>query len=899
MSPSDQPAPLALDLVAQNTRSLHLAARAYAQGGIPVFPCAVGGKTPLVRWSEVATTDPAVIDRWWAETPDANIGLVMGGGWLAIDLDEKDGRSGGLSYELADGPVDRRWPAQVTPSGGLHYLVRTDLEGLRNVTRRGVGGGLDLRTMGGYILGAPSRVLVNGVLVPYRWGAGGDPRAPLPETFAATLVAWSQAAAQAAGALVPVPDPEVLTDPEVQALIDSLGDPYTTFLRTGATWTGDTSRDAHTTCRVAFSRGWTLARLARVGPDTVLAYFGSNPPHHAVNPWAWAWRYTVNPAWHQVQAQRQAIREVFPVLETKKDPLWGAERAGTNTTRTEGPDSVERDQTEVQPDPNITACEAPVNPASADDLYALALERARALPEFDVPALEHWLDGVLGMALPEHRVEALLLLAKQVARVPLSLLRTMRKEIAALQQQTRAEHRAAQAAGSPYLFVTEQAKLLDRRHNGWVSLPGLAAAQARHHGGTTTRALEALLHREDATIGVVDAVTYHPGEPHGQIYRGTRVLWNTYQPSPLVPVPGDIGPWRRLLARLCLEGGQAVEERLIDELAWMLQHPGQRLNHGLLLGGCEGAGKDSLLAPFMAAVGRHNVTQIAGEALASDFNAWLLNTKLLVVQEVRFADHKERGKVHEVLKGYLAAPPDELSVNQKNISPVSIPNLLNVVMTTNWRDALRLTPDSRRYFCVWSDAQAPTTRVEVTAAAEFFDAYWTWLDQGGAAAVAAFLLARPTDHIRPGERPMTTEWFDELSASGGDELEGWLRYRRLLPEGFCDGRPFTEEDVLNEIQKDPLAAGLRNRVIGLRWVQRALASTGARRVKLMVLPDGSVDEEGDIPQSFARQYPGETKWRYPTNRAMWLDENDELVVPEPAEVYDLTPRLVPGVGGAG
>ena len=105
--------------------------------------------------------------------------------------------------------------------------------------------------------------------------------------------------------------------------------------------------------------------------------------------------------------------------------------------------------------------------------------------------------------------------------------------------------------------------------------------------------------------------------------------------------------------------------------------------------------------------------------------------------------------------------------------------------------------------------------------------------------------------------------------------------------------------MLNEFQKDPLAAGLRILVIGLRCVQLALASTGARRVKLMVLPDGSVDEEGDIPQSFARQYPGETKWRYPTNRAMWLDENDELVVPEPAEVYDLTPRLVPGVGGAG
>src|SRR5262249_21291268 len=48
--------------------ALHLrkAALAYAARGWYVFPCLVGGKTPVFKGGfHGATTNPAVIERWW------------------------------------------------------------------------------------------------------------------------------------------------------------------------------------------------------------------------------------------------------------------------------------------------------------------------------------------------------------------------------------------------------------------------------------------------------------------------------------------------------------------------------------------------------------------------------------------------------------------------------------------------------------------------------------------------------------------------------------------------------------------------------------------------------------------------------------------------------------------
>src|SRR5690625_7186878 len=63
------------------------AARAFAAAGVPVFPCAPGGKRPLIRDGQGfrdATTDLTQIDAWWSRAPAANIGIPTGAAYGVV-----------------------------------------------------------------------------------------------------------------------------------------------------------------------------------------------------------------------------------------------------------------------------------------------------------------------------------------------------------------------------------------------------------------------------------------------------------------------------------------------------------------------------------------------------------------------------------------------------------------------------------------------------------------------------------------------------------------------------------------------------------------------------------------------------------------------------------------------
>src|SRR5437762_13092223 len=65
----------------------------YAAKGWPIFPIKPRGKEPLtLDGFKSATTEDAVVTRWWTTWPDANIGFVPGRlHRLVLDLDGPEG----------------------------------------------------------------------------------------------------------------------------------------------------------------------------------------------------------------------------------------------------------------------------------------------------------------------------------------------------------------------------------------------------------------------------------------------------------------------------------------------------------------------------------------------------------------------------------------------------------------------------------------------------------------------------------------------------------------------------------------------------------------------------------------------------------------------------------------
>ncbi|WP_324653776.1 bifunctional DNA primase/polymerase [Georgenia sp. H159] len=152
--------PTATIVMASSAPSLELAALAYAQAGVPVFPCLPEGKAPLTqRGFHDASRDSRQVGVWWRHWPEANIGLSTGAasGIDVVDIDMHDGEGGFAGFERArQAGLVASWAWLVrTPSGGVHAYYphgpeqRSWALGTAHV---------DFRGDGGYVIAPPSRL---------------------------------------------------------------------------------------------------------------------------------------------------------------------------------------------------------------------------------------------------------------------------------------------------------------------------------------------------------------------------------------------------------------------------------------------------------------------------------------------------------------------------------------------------------------------------------------------------------------------------------------------------------------------------------------------------------------------------------------------------------------------
>ncbi|MET0696870.1 MAG: bifunctional DNA primase/polymerase [Acidimicrobiia bacterium] len=127
--------------------------------------CGSPGKHPRTPHGvDDATTSKLKVNAWWRQWPTANIGIACGPSCLVvIDVDlHKPEALDSFRRLLAGGYRLPPTIAQITGSGGCHYLYKAPEWDLRNSSGRLVGvpfplPGIDLRARGGYVLVAPSR----------------------------------------------------------------------------------------------------------------------------------------------------------------------------------------------------------------------------------------------------------------------------------------------------------------------------------------------------------------------------------------------------------------------------------------------------------------------------------------------------------------------------------------------------------------------------------------------------------------------------------------------------------------------------------------------------------------------------------------------------------------------
>ena len=171
------------------------AALSYAARGWRVLP--VTGKIPTLKdWPNKATTDPEPIRTWWAQQPQANVGIATGrqSHLFVLDVDpDKGGDESLRNLEAKYGPLPVTTQV-ITGGGGSHYYFQHPGIALGNSAGK-LGPGLDIRTDGGQVVAPPSVHPVTGRT--YEWEGAHHPDevppAPAPHWLIQLLTAKADA----------------------------------------------------------------------------------------------------------------------------------------------------------------------------------------------------------------------------------------------------------------------------------------------------------------------------------------------------------------------------------------------------------------------------------------------------------------------------------------------------------------------------------------------------------------------------------------------------------------------------------------------------------------------------------------------------------------------------------
>lgn len=289
----------------------------------------------------------------------------------------------------------------------------------------------------------------------------------------------------------------------------------------------------------------------------------------------------------------------------------------------------------------------------------------------------------------------------------------------------------------------------------------------------------------------VEGSTWWPGRPRfiqnvvvserGAMSLPGAVCYNSYIPPQLdgLRTDRDAQPWIDHVRMLYPD--EIEHEHFFDFCAHAIQRPEEKVNHGLVMAGEQGIGKDTALLPIRKGVGEWNAAEIGPDAITSQYNGHVRSV-LLVINEVRPHDEDHKASnFYNLLKPLLAAPPEMLPMTLKYANTIYVRNLCHVVLTTNDPLTMYIPPEDRRLFVMSSPLDDP--KASAVFPPRYFDRLHEYLADGGADAVINWLLKREVLRFNPATPPPMTKGKRAI-------IESAHQVRRTLVddifEKFCD-----------------------------------------------------------------------------------------------------------------
>lgn len=288
---------------------------------------------------------------------------------------------------------------------------------------------------------------------------------------------------------------------------------------------------------------------------------------------------------------------------------------------------------------------------------------------------------------------------------------------------------------------------------------------------------------------------YAPGRDTLYSQNGLRVA-NLYPEYQVPDIPKELTPRdKRAISTVKAHiahilAAESEQRLMLDWLAWIVQNPGRRVNWALVLQGVEGDGKSFFAFLLRAVMGVSNVRMLNANVLEGSFTGWAHGQCVIVVEEPRLQGHNK----YDVLNRIKPLITNSvIEIHPKGKDPYNVENTSNYFLPTNFRDALPLNDNDRRYAVLFSRWQ---NRSELAAfvvenPTYYVDLYKTIEDC--APALRRWLIEHDVSDTFPagGDAPRTQAHAYMVSASTPEPI-------RVIQEIIDEGaHPDITEDLIN------------------------------------------------------------------------------------------------------
>jgi hypothetical protein len=236
---------------------------------------------------------------------------------------------------------------------------------------------------------------------------------------------------------------------------------------------------------------------------------------------------------------------------------------------------------------------------------------------------------------------------------------------------------------------------------------------------------------------------------------------------------------------------------LLDWLAYIVQNAGKRINWAILLQGAQGTGK-SYFAKVLEWVLGSNAKSLDPSALGERFTGWAHGSIVNIVEEIRIKGD-DKWRIMDRLKPFITN--SMIQIEEKGRDHRTVPNFTNYLLLTNYKDALPITNDDRRFCVMYGRIQNESELFDYFGGREATNDYFERLffeSENHAGALKTFLMSYPisADFKASGRAPDTNS-------------------RRLMIQASVSLEHYMVEDLINKHE----CGVINGRILDITWLK--------------------------------------------------------------------------------